>query len=55
MVLGVRSGGGVVFVLVRRFRKVVEEEWVTLMSCCPRIVFKGLEREGWKGREMERE
>jgi hypothetical protein len=54
MVLGVRSGG-LVFVLVRRFRKVVEEKWVTLMSCCQRIVVRGLEREGWKEREMERE
>ena len=47
MVLGVRCGGGVVLVLVRRSRRVVEEECVTLMSCCPRIFFKGLEREGW--------
>ena len=51
----VKLGGEVVFVLVRRFRKVVEEEWVTLMSYCPLIVFRGLEREGCKGREMERE
>ena len=47
MVLGVRWGGGVVLVLVRRSRRVVEEECVTLTSCCPRIFFKGLEREGW--------
>ena len=37
----------VVFVLVRRPRRVVEEECVTLMSCCPRIFFKVLEREEW--------
>ena len=33
---GVRWGGGVVFVLVRRSRKVVPEELVTLMSWDPR-------------------
>jgi hypothetical protein len=55
IVLGVRFGEEVAFVLVKRFRKVVEEEWVTLMSYCPKIVFRSLEREGWKGREMERE
>jgi hypothetical protein len=51
----VRLRGEVVFVLVRRFCKIVEEEWVTLMSYCPKIVLMGLEREGWKGREMEKE
>ena len=50
MVLGVRWGGGVVLVFVRRLRRVVAEEWVTLMSCCPSIFWMGLEREGWKGR-----
>ena len=33
-------GGGVVLVLVRRSQREVEEECVTLMSCCPRI-FQG--------------
>ena len=41
--------GGVVFVLVRRLRRVVADEWVTLMSCCPSILEMGLERERWKG------
>ena len=45
MVLVVRSGGGVVFVLVRRSRKHYEE-FVSLMSCCRSIFFRGLEREG---------
>ena len=39
-----------VFVLTRRFRKVVEEECVTLMSCCPRIFFKGFEEGGMVGK-----
>ena len=44
--------GGVVFVLVRRLRRVVADEWVTLMSCCPSIMEMSLEREGWNyGRE----
>ena len=43
----VGNWGGVVFVLVRRPRRVVEEECVTLMSCCPRTFFKVLEREEW--------
>ena len=30
--------GGVVFVLVRRLRRVVADELVTLMSCCPSIL-----------------
>ena len=42
-VLGLRWGG-VVLVLVRRSRRVVEEECVTLMSCCPRIFFMVFER-----------
>ena len=42
--------GGVVFVLVRRLRRVVADEWVTLMSCCPSILEMGLEREGWNFR-----
>ena len=46
MVLGVRWGG-VVLVLVRRYHRIVEEECVTLRSCCPRIFFKVLERERW--------
>ena len=46
MVLGVRWGG-VVLVLVGRSCRVVEEDCVTLMSCCPRIFFKVLEREEW--------
>ena len=37
----------VVLVLVRRSRRVLEEECVTLMSCCSRIFFKVLEREEW--------
>ena len=32
----------------------VAEEWVTLMSCCPRIFLMGLVREGWKGRDTLR-
>ena len=48
MVLGVRWGGVVLsLVLVRRSRREVEEECVTLMSCCSRIFFKVLEREEW--------
>ena len=43
--------GGVVFVLVRRLRRVVADEWMTSMSCCPSILEMGLEREGWNGRE----
>ena len=43
--------GGVVFVLVRRLRRVVADEWVTLMSCCLGLMETGLEREGWNGRE----
>ena len=35
--IGGTMGGGVVLVLVRRSHRVVEEECVTLMSCCPRI------------------
>ena len=46
MVLGVRWGG-VVLVLVRRSRRVVEEECVALISCCPRIFLKVLERKEW--------
>ena len=45
MVLVVMSGGEVVFVLVRRPRKDYEE-FVSLMSCCRSIFFRGLEREG---------
>jgi hypothetical protein len=44
LVFGVRSGGGVVLVLVRGLRELVDEEWVTLMSCCPRIVFRGFDK-----------
>ena len=47
LVDSVRSGGVVVFFLVRRSRKDVEEEFVTLMSCCLSIFFRGLERVGW--------
>jgi hypothetical protein len=49
MVLGVKSGGGVVSVLMRRFRKVVEEECVTLMSCCPSMVLEKGFGEGGEG------
>ena len=44
MVLGIRRGGEVL-VSLRRSRRVVEEECVTLMSCCPRIFLKV-----WRGR-----
>ena len=37
--------GGVVIVMAKRFRRVLEEGCVPLMSCCPRILFRGLERE----------
>ena len=43
--------GSVVSVFVRRLRRVVADEWVTLMSCCQSILEMGLEREGWNGRE----
>ena len=36
MTLGVMWGGGLIFVLMRRSRKVVPEELVTLMSWDPR-------------------
>jgi hypothetical protein len=49
-VLGVRFGGEVVFFLVRRFRKVVEEECVTLMSYYPKIVFRGFGEGGVEGK-----
>ena len=59
--LGVRSGGGVVFFLVRRSRKNVEEEFVTLMSCCLSIIFfrplevwRGRGDRGGRRRERER-
>ena len=44
---GCEVGGGVVIVIARRFRRVLEEGFVPLTSCCPRILFKFLEV--WRG------
>ena len=55
MTLGVRWGGGVVFVLVSRSRKVVPEKHVTLMSLDTRDILICLMMVGWKGKDVVKE
>ena len=52
MTLGVRWGGGVVFVLVRRSRKVVPEELVNLMLWNARDFLICLVMVGWKRKDV---
>ena len=55
MTLGVRWGGGLVFVLVSRPHKLVPEELVTLMSWDSRDFLIFLVMVGWKGKDVVKE